>query len=597
MPFDASKKTYDEKGRVKSGTTFLATTEVGGDRKGELETYINTQDGGMYFTVRREPPNTGNIVKYFLYNENNGEYSVVYTNRFFNGSTWSETSQLLTQYSPWDFPWWRPGSALYTGVFNTNIPVFEENDKNSIDKYKENGDTSGAINQDDLYPKLADFTVNIDGSKNPTITINMQGNEYLNDNGIIRFYNLFTSAKTEIEINNNSSVSYTWYELKSMLGLPLLEGATPLDLGVIVGIASKQLSDENKCAMEIKPSAEYNITIADSTDNITHLKVSNGASDSDDSSYQDDKGGDNSSNDENKFSASNLLTKTYYLTSERLNTLGDFLWGASFMDNIKLLNNSPIENILSVKAMPIQRSDGDDKRLVIGNVDTGIVAPIVENADILTVDIGQINIPSVFNNFIDYTMTTITIYLPYIGFKEIDPNYVINNTLYLRYHFNLIMGTCMAVISKLNGTILNIFEGQCGIDIPLTASNRAQVENANIINALSSVADVATGNITGAVSDVNSSLTNQYHSTTTGIGSPSLMVQLKSNAYIIVNRPKKFNPTKYGHFVGYICNLHKKLSTLKGFTVIENLDVTGVNHATDSEKEMIQSLFASGVYL
>ena len=46
------------------------------------------------------------------------------------------------------------------------------------------------------------------------------------------------------------------------------------------------------------------------------------------------------------------LTSVYNVTPEKLNQLGRFIWTDDAMDNIKLLNNSPIQNIVSCKCIP-----------------------------------------------------------------------------------------------------------------------------------------------------------------------------------------------------------------------------------------------------
>ena len=106
-----------------------------------------------------------------------------------------------------------------------------------------------------------------------------------------------------------------------------------------------------------------------------------------------------------------MLTTTYKLTELQLQQLGNFLWQDDFITNIKLINNSPIENIVSVKAIPCLFTGTETKTVVCGNVDTGVSGVVITN-NYLKKTIGTISVSNWYNNFIDYENTKITLYLP-----------------------------------------------------------------------------------------------------------------------------------------------------------------------------------------
>ena len=62
-----------------------------------------------------------------------------------------------------------------------------------------------------------------------------------------------------------------------------------------------------------------------------------------------------------------------------MQALGNFIWTDNFMKNIKLLNNSPIENIVSVKAIPSIFDGTEEKHVVCGNVDTNVTGIVITN--------------------------------------------------------------------------------------------------------------------------------------------------------------------------------------------------------------------------
>ena len=56
------------------------------------------------------------------------------------------------------------------------------------------------------------------------------------------------------------------------------------------------------------------------------------------------------------------------------------MWSDSFFDNIKLINNSPIENVVSVKAIPCDFLTEASKNIVLGNVETTVQGnPLTNN--------------------------------------------------------------------------------------------------------------------------------------------------------------------------------------------------------------------------
>ena len=99
---------------------------------------------------------------------------------------------------------------------------------------------------------------------------------------------------------------------------------------------------------------------------------SDGYTKDDDKGYDDNKDKDDDDNDTNVLSSGiGVLTSTFHMTKERLVQLGQFLWGASIFDEFSLINNNPIENIISCKAIPYAIS-GTTQEITLGNVKTGV---------------------------------------------------------------------------------------------------------------------------------------------------------------------------------------------------------------------------------
>lgn len=346
--------------------------------------------------------------------------------------------------------------------------------------------------------------------------------------------------------------------------------------------------------------------------------------------YDGDKYDDNDDitddiEDSDGYNGVGLLTTQYALTSKRTQQLGWKLWGASFVELIEKVNNNPIENIISLKVFP-RDFTGNDEVIKLGNVEMDVNgAKITNDTYSYKWDIGTFTVRKKYNSFLDFTpFTKVSIWLPFIGLKDLDTSLFMGKTVSLRYIVDIITGACKAEL-RYNGALLTDFEGSMGIDVSLTASNRAQVEAAFIGNTVSSVTRNIGGIVSGGAgmasegldtnfsggggkgaivqgianigSDLLQSALNQYHTTSGGSPSPSCSAYQTRDAYLIYDRPtyqdlKAFNMTH-----GRMCMLSRSLGTLKGFTKCNAMiDLSGIP-CTEEERSMLLSILSSGFFI
>lgn len=319
---------------------------------------------------------------------------------------------------------------------------------------------------------------------------------------------------------------------------------------------------------------------------------------------EEDNGGsdedDTISDDTNTYqSPYNGLNKTYIISLSKLQTLGNFLWSADFTDNIRLINNSPIENILSVKLFPMNLPwyNTTSENIILGNVNTGITGFPVLNDSNMTLDGGNITIPRYFNNFLDYEpFTKCTLFIPFIGFKEIQPSHIVGKTINIKYIIDLVNGLIKANIYGDNNIKLYSYDGQIGIDIPISASNRTQVELSYIGAIAGTIASVASSNIAGVTYNIAQGLSSQYHTQTNGVFSPLLGLYDSMEAYCIVDRPNYILPSNYGKTIGFKSNTTQRISSLIGYTKCENVNVDNIT-ALEEEKREIKEKLENGFYI
>lgn len=290
-----------------------------------------------------------------------------------------------------------------------------------------------------------------------------------------------------------------------------------------------------------------------------------------------------------QFNGLNMLTTTYTISPTDLKSLGNFLWNDDFFRNIKLLNNSPIENIVKCSIVPLALT-GTASEITIGNVDTGIAGYVVDSMPQLTVV--NKNIGSGFwGNFLDFApYTKYTLFLPFCGFYEIDPALIIDKNLKVKYVFDLLNGQCKACIF-VNDIYTASYNGSCAVDMPLSSTNNSQIQASYAMSIVEMVAEQS------PVPGFNALLSAQYHANRTGTYSSTCGFQETRNVFLIQEIPTCQYPASYGHDKGYPCMLTRTLATLSGFTICDtDIDLSGLG-CLEEEKEEIRQLLTNGVYL
>lgn len=295
------------------------------------------------------------------------------------------------------------------------------------------------------------------------------------------------------------------------------------------------------------------------------------------------------------FTSLGFLNTSYALTRARCKSFSNFIWTAGLFDNIKLMNQSPIENIVSCKIFPMTFT-GTDETMLLGNVETTTGARIEDTSTFLY-DIGTVTVKPYYNSFLDYTpYTTLSIFLPFCGIHELDCKLLMGKSLNVKYAVDVVCGTCKALL-YVEGVELYSFDGQIGIDIPIASGTRAQVEKALISGAVSTISSIASQNPVGVASAILNTATSSLHNQTSGAHSSATSAYETLQVYIIYDRPVYQNIEGFAHAFGRFCGLTKNLGNLDGFTVCnENVELSGIVCSSE-EKEELKSLLTGGVFL
>lgn len=239
------------------------------------------------------------------------------------------------------------------------------------------------------------------------------------------------------------------------------------------------------------------------------------------------------------------------------------------------------------------------------------------------------------NSVFDYSpFSKLGIYLPFVGYQELDIDECRGNTINLKYRVDIVSGSCVALIS-LNSDkdrCLYQFSGNCLSQIPLGSVDMSSIVQGsiNIAVALASAGSTAAvssagdafateqadagklsdagknlgshqrgAQVANAVSNLNSATVNgimgmKPHFKHSGaIGSTGGQLAVKQ-PYLFLTTPREAVPKSYQKYCGFPCNITDKLGNFSGYTVVEDIRLNGLV-ATSPEVEEIYNLLKSGV--
>lgn len=200
------------------------------------------------------------------------------------------------------------------------------------------------------------------------------------------------------------------------------------------------------------------------------------------------------------------------------------------------------------------------KQLKGGRYDFGEQAPYVKEHTIV-VDCGSVEIPEQYHSLLDYSpFSRLTIYLPFIGFQELDDKLVVGHTLKVQYIVDVLSGRCLAQL-YVDSTELKSCIAEYGGTI---------------------AADEMFGSDNGY----------DYY------GAYELMTTMQLgelSCYILIHTkiPLEGDIVNYK---GLPTNEIVKVSDVTGFVKYSSIHVDGMT-ATDSEKSEIESLLMSGIFV
>ena len=330
--------------------------------------------------------------------------------------------------------------------------------------------------------------------------------------------------------------------------------------------------------------------------------------------YPDEGDGDNSSDPfeivNPSISPYDTYTTTYLCRKSDINKLSNYIWSDNFVNNVIRLFENPAELITNNVFFPFSLTENqtlpDPEQIKIGNLNaptdaTGIPVGQIYNRRRIT---PYYEYTSYYGNFLDYNpYSKYFLYLPYIGFVDIDGNDIIKHQIHIEYVVELETGDCTAYFYS-DTRLVSQFNGRLGTPIGLSNSNQilknigyatAVIKTGvGVATAVASQGQYGTGDIVGGIKDFVSTFSEQTINVGDKVGGLNGLYG-PQDVYLVIFHAVPAEAENLKEIFGKSASYGGTVSEFSGFLQCSAVD--GYTKGTDEENNEIFELLRGGIYV
>ena len=238
------------------------------------------------------------------------------------------------------------------------------------------------------------------------------------------------------------------------------------------------------------------------------------------------------------------IIKAYAPTADQLKAIGDVRYVSMPTGEVLDLG----QYITSLRKLFIDIPVNTTPEAVkLGGKATGVEClPLA--TDKITINCGSVAIAETYNNVVDYTNTTIDLYLPFIGFRPMTTSKIMGRTLNIKYVVNVLTGDGVCCVYA-DETLIETFNCNLSFEVPYK-------------------------------------LNNDFYSSTLNIDSSYLY---GFTPFVLIRTTQSITKPKYAD------SKEGLLNSFSGFVVCTRVDNT--LSISDKEKDEINRILTSGVYI
>lgn len=299
--------------------------------------------------------------------------------------------------------------------------------------------------------------------------------------------------------------------------------------------------------------------------------------------------------------SASALWKIYNPSQGQLDTFGAWLWSSNFVDQLLKLFNDPMQAIIGLHKVFCNPPISGSGPIKVGYLVSDASANYVSN-QYTEIDCGDVDLKEKFGNVFDYDgFTRISVFLPFIGFRDLDTKDVMRGKMNIKYGIDVLTGACLAKIKitrDLNSPILYTFEGNCAVQYPVSSGSYIGIVTGALGIAGSIAGTIATGGaMTPALLRAGAAIPNMHaniqHS---GNISSNVGALGPKKPYIVIQRPQTQMPQSGILIEGEGHNESVMLGSLSGFVRVKKGDYNGIP-GTSNELNEIRELLENGIYM
>lgn len=310
----------------------------------------------------------------------------------------------------------------------------------------------------------------------------------------------------------------------------------------------------------------------------------------------------------------------YRLTKTEMQSFANRFFATDILSALQNFFSNPMEIFVGLGIIPFEPDASTMWYPLVGETYLSHQLLAKMDSQFWEIDCGSLRIEEYGRNCFDYApFTKITIFLPYIGYRQLPVDEVMGKTISVKYHCDCLTGDCIASISTQVmpqglrppvNVVIAEYNGNILTHCPVASQSFDSAVSAAISLACAGVGMIAGDAIGGVSPEKIGNQASQLISSTS-----SIVAGLKPNVkrdgaiaaaagymgvqkpYIIREIPNQSLPDNYHAFFGYPSNISGTLNDgFSGFTVVEDIQLNNIP-AMETERAEIMELLGKGVII
>lgn len=314
----------------------------------------------------------------------------------------------------------------------------------------------------------------------------------------------------------------------------------------------------------------------------------------------------------------------YEISNDFFDTGAQGLWEA-IEEGLPMMGSNPIDVICGLKWFPFDLSTvltglgAPQNYIYFGGyqytLPSATVRKVVNHGGYL--DMGSFTIQDAFPNPSDFRnfepFCKMKIYIPTVGIQDLSYNKYRGKTVSVRLYVDIKSGSTLIALMA-DGVLYDFFNGSCGVDIPITLTDKAQLAQAQLRNisnlagvginmgtaaATKDIGAAAAGfaNFESTMLDINNTSADQFNVTKGGSSPMGNGCFLPNYIYLIFEYIKTDETSNLNQLEGRATNRSGSLNSFSGYLQIDSINLRTSADMSENEKNEFVNLLQSGIFI